>query len=751
MRKIVILLAVTLCILGLVALWLFTGSKTKDSGEVSSGETDKSKASGPKRGASGADVRSEQENTGAPSRHDGETKNGNNASSNTDSMGGSTAQQRKTRDNPNDSGTEGSTRQGQTGTSAGTGAKSPEDKEKKPARSMLHAPYDEPADGDADRGTALASASWSNERLIRRFRNMSEDAPDAEVREFRGKIMSSEHSSGLGNARVLLHTFVYPGGTTAGLVIPLLTEGFTKADGTFVLNAPLTRVHIRDHPRAAITVWADEETLTRTGDALGVRSARAVLAGHDLGAVALDEPVVNTGIVWTIGRPFEVTCNGHELGVQEYTAHFCGQVNPSLWIASSRVEALAAFPSASLTLKDKKFEKVPMEVNWPTYGAAWFAAVTANGFAASAPVGGHVMGIGSGPQGNISPHKVTWTVTFETDGDNLSGQVFDQQGYGLDGAVLTFHATRRTLKAITAAGGWYTLTSLPSDLAYVMVEHPQWVTRRIDATAIERPITNITLNHRRPDFSIAVTELGSGLAIKNVRLTITEWPPGDHDPEQGFFMHTRNLEMANDQGIFRVQGDKRIEKLTVSALGYAAQGVPVPTDNPPSPLLVSLKPTRRLEIRPDSFAAQRVNPDHLWNFDGQPVRWFKASASTSEADSDDIYTYWDHIWLDYRIDLNQGQGDGAFEAADFDLVVGCRNETGQTNNKYSYELEVSVNGVSKGKVQVLADPLNERTGTISLGKLSGVQTIRLTWVNDQFIKDELDTNLRITSLKLIER
>ena len=251
------------------------------------------------------------------------------------------------------------------------------------------------------------------------------------------------------------------------------------------------------------------------------------------------------------------------------------------------------------------------------------------------------------------------------------------------------------------------------------------------------PLRNvtITLEAQRPRIQLYVTDKYAQTPILDLSVKVIGFYAWG--PKKGKAMPAEFTTLTSIDGHFLLEWDFAIKSITIEKIGY----FPKVYNNPAAvqeqnngQIDVQFAPSRKLEVNPRDYTA--VEDEN---------RWFKDPNA-----GPGIYTAWAHHWIEWEIDFGEEVEEGE-QGGKFDILLGCTNH-GIVDNDYEFKIDVYLDGNKlKGNLKMLADSLNERTDRRSLGKLSGVHTIRLVWTNDKWIPEQLDANIRYASLKFIEQ
>jgi hypothetical protein len=106
------------------------------------------------------------------------------------------------------------------------------------------------------------------------------------------------------------------------------------------------------------------------------------------------------------------------------------------------------------------------------------------------------------------------------------------------------------------------------------------------------------------------------------------------------------------------------------------------------------------------------------------------------------YTWSANKWLEYSIDFGTG--------GNWTLGLTAKNEPNPSAPGlppgYAYNIQVLIDGVSRGSFGVPGSTSSFQTGTLALSAPSGVHTVRFTWTNDAWTSGLYDANIRVQSV-----
>jgi hypothetical protein len=222
------------------------------------------------------------------------------------------------------------------------------------------------------------------------------------------------------------------------------------------------------------------------------------------------------------------------------------------------------------------------------------------------------------------------------------------------------------------------------------------------------------------------------VSVKTIEKVETDKSGGKPPPPR-----TQTFELASASGEYVQKAEWLVAAIVLEKVGFFPRTVNDPITlqaNAGGAIDIDLYPGRELNVRPRDYTAVQ-----------DTTRWF----ADPTAESPGIYTAWSNHWIEWQVDFGDAPEQGV-EGGSFDILLGCTNQ-GLVDNQYKFDVEVWVDGTKKGNLSIMADSVATQTGRMKLGKLSGSHTIRLVWLNDKWIPDQLDANIRYASLQLLEQ
>lgn len=100
-------------------------------------------------------------------------------------------------------------------------------------------------------------------------------------------------------------------------------------------------------------------------------------------------------------------------------------------------------------------------------------------------------------------------------------------------------------------------------------------------------------------------------------------------------------------------------------------------------------------------------------------------------------------WLEYQIDF------GASGSFVFSMTAINKNGTPPAlPANYQFNIDVAVDGTWKTSIGILGSTTTYQTGNSNAVTLSGIHTVRFTWINDAWSSGQYDANIRVQSISI---
>lgn len=606
-----------------------------------------------------------------------------------------------------------------------------------------------------DRTTELAASEWTQERLSKRMEIRGIALPETILTEVTGKVMARRANTGLAFARVMVHSFVPEKSVRNSPVVPFRTEFTTDENGNFRGRIPLGMTAPENYPSIVLTVFAGD-TIPQTAQVSSRGAAEPTPIGvGELAFVGkpaiVGAPGVATalGIFWAGDHLTNVIRD--DVASMEVSEQLIltGRADPGRWSAAFRAETLAAFPkvgpSATFFTAEGEARSIyhcRIEPGQPNFLASidgrtgMVRAVTSRASLDSLPDEAKSL-LEESP--NDGRHYAANATFIETGAVTVSGHVMDPNGHGLEGAVVLARRGSRTVSVVSEPGGMFSLTGILDRNSTIEVSHELFVTTFAWLpTLLRQPAVVITMKDPRPDFTLMVRSADTGLPVTSLVMKL-DWTEARNRRENNKWVPVTSNSTAqhsSPEGRYRVTGEHLLTGLTLQAVGFRPLVVNIQQVSAFAAQVsdVAMIPVRVMEVRPRDFTFAEQRGDAHWDI--------------HEA-TGDIYTYWGMLSVEYTVNFDQGLPEGMSSPSPFDLVIGVRNQ-GIVDNSYRFRLEIFVDDQKVANPTIFADSVNPRTATVRLGNLSGTRRIKILWLNDRWIPNELDANIRITSLRFLE-
>ncbi len=571
-----------------------------------------------------------------------------------------------------------------------------------------------PDNGKAD---AALKKSAKQEEWIKQWKDEGIEPPEMVPTQVTGKVMSQQAREGISGAVVALLTFFPVNGQPGGQIWPVLTELIADAQGNFAGEVPASPKPPFYYTSAAITVRTE-----------GYR----VIAGMPLSTFNAGQ-LNSLGIFWAPETPFAVECDGTQFsGSLEVVC--TGQLDPQRWYGPKRGPVLAYFPHFAMSAATEKNPTRTVKVlgNWDEKVPPFMTLMSSGGpLQTKRCVRAKVQSQKSGGE-QVNTAEPFDKIVFESSGfAEISGQVVDAQGAGVPNATVIAAGDTENPTELTDSLGFFRFEKPPKKTTLLAAAHDDFI------TVIQKDVTpgmssvRIVFKDRKPVLTFHLRDQLTQMDITSVNIKL--YQPGKSKTPAPIVK-----ELTSQNGAFYVKSDTLLASITLEKVGYFPLTVldPVKVQSQQTgEWNIYMNPGRKLEVRPRDYTACQ-----------DASRYYSDTQNTQDPG---IWTYWSNLWIEYTIDFGAAPEAGV-EGGFFDVVLGCRNE-GIVDNNYQFQVKVFVDDVEKGTLNVLANTLTEQFGRMSLGQLSGIHRVRMVWLNDSWIPDQLDANIRYQSLKFLEQ
>jgi hypothetical protein len=513
-----------------------------------------------------------------------------------------------------------------------------------------------------------------------------------------GKLMSHHSRKGIPGATVTLLVFHPLSAVSASPVWITPTTITTNNNGVFSLT-----LQVPENPAP--------------GAILGLAftdSTHQPLAGVPITNLIPGRPQ-NIGIFWMRKdqRKLEGTITPAHLGENAQIID-TGGLNPLAWDARLRNAILQLFPSYPINsdLYSLSIAKQAPEHNshrWISLlsNASWVSSQNAQWKKVPVEIDGQTK------EETIA--FANFTIGPDT---SLNGSVSAKNGGALPGAVVTAisSASEPDQTSITRTNGDFRFPNPPLKIHTIRVSHNEFITQDFAANSNDSsPI--LILEFKRPDIQILLTNSISSEPIPNIKITLKgQTIKGQPTPQQ-------TLQSQNPNGNYRLTAAFPIHQISFEREGFFKLDLDKPDNFPTQPIAVPM-----LEARTLTFTARQAI--------GKNDRW-------TEHEESSYVTNWSGRFLEFEIEYGE-------ELSAFDLEMGVRNH-GIIDNKYKFDVRVDIPDDPAKHVYILASKTDTQVGRTPLPPHSGTRKIRLTWMNDRWIKNQLDANIIIDWVKFHQR
>jgi hypothetical protein len=597
----------------------------------------------------------------------------------------------------------------------------PSEREEEARRNGGRAAYRARLEASApDNGKADASLKKSakQEEWIKQWKDEGIEPPEMVPTQVTGKVMSQQAREGLASAVVALLTFFPVNGQRGGQIWPVLTELIADAQGNFSGEVPASPNPPFYYTSAAITVRAE---------------SYRVIAGMPLSTFNVGQ-LNSLGIFWAPENPFGVECDGTQFG-GSLEVVCTGQLDPQRWYGPKRGPVLSYFPHFAISSATETNPSRTVKVlgNWDDKVPPFVTLMSSGGpLQTKRCVRVQVQSQKSGG-GEVNAAEPFDKIVFESSGfAEISGQVVDAQGAGVPNTTVIAAGDTENPTELTDILGFFRFEKPPKRTTLLAAAHEDFI------SVVQKDVTpgmssvRIVFKDRKPVLTFHLRDQLTQIDITSVNIKL--YQPATKGKAPAPIVK----ELTSQNGSFYVKSDTLLGSITLEKVGYFPLTVQDPVKvqgQQPGEWNIYLNPGRKLEVRPrDHTACQDAS---LYYSD------------TQNTNDPGIWTYWSNLWIEYTIDFGAEPEQGV-EGGYFDVVLGCRNE-GIVDNNYQFQVKVFVDDVEKGTLNVLANTLTEQFARMSLGQLSGIHRVRLVWLNDSWIPDQLDANIRYQSLKFLEQ
>ncbi|MDF1663163.1 MAG: hypothetical protein P1V97_15415, partial [Planctomycetota bacterium] len=300
-------------------------------------------------------------------------------------------------------------------------------------------------------------------------------------------------------------------------------------------------------------------------------------------------------------------------------------------------------------------------------------------------------------------------------------------GGALPGAVVTAltSASEPPQIQITGPNGGFRFEKPPASLRAFRVEHNDYLSQEYPYDP-RAATPQFELTTRRPNIPMSLTDSVTGDAIQSIEVTLVgPSTPGKTPPSQ-------QLTLSSPTGQYALTAAFAIVNVIFRGEGYFESNVLTPNNNPSESQSVSLTPARVVtQNAREAKARSGAN-----NKPSHGIYWY-------DYETQSLLAYSQANWLEFEIDFGS-------ELAAFDFELGARNFR-IIDHKYHFQVQVDFLSMEPGRLSILAHQTETQTARLRLPPSTGVQRVRITWLNDRYIPGQLDANIVVDWVKFHQR
>lgn len=513
-----------------------------------------------------------------------------------------------------------------------------------------------------------------------------------------GKVMSRQTRKGLANATVTILIFHPLSKVSASPVWIVPVTATTNTNGIFATTLAIPETPV---PGAALGL---SFTHGNHSDLAGVPIAQ-LFPGHEQ----------NLGIFWLNNN--QSTLQGSI--TPAYLAENAklidtGGLNPLAWDSRIRNDILSLFPIFPIN-KDE-YSIAFTEQDSSHNGQRWVTLFSKGAWIGTQSVTWKKVDV---EQNGQLKKETIGVADFTVGPDNsLRGSVNSQNGGALPGAVIIAltNGNEPNQTAITGANGDFRFAKAPLTLRGFQVSHNDFLTQEFSyAKSGQSPV--LVLQNRRPNIPLLLTNSLSGEPIPNIKATLSSTAVAGQSIQQSV------VNLASETGQYQLTAAFPIGQILLEREGYFPKLLTQP-DNYPTATIESTM----IEARSIQFTAREAV--------GKSKRW-------SDIHSSSLVTNWAQEWLEFEVDYGE-------EATAFDFEIGVRNN-GLIDHKYKFDIRIDIAGEASKRIKVLASQTDTLTARVTLAPKVGIQKLRITWLNDRWIPNQLDANILVDWVKFHQR
>lgn len=426
----------------------------------------------------------------------------------------------------------------------------------------------------------------------------------------------------------------------------------------------------------------------------------------------------NLGIFWLRTRraPLEARVSPAAVAATARVAD-TGGLNPLAWDARVRLFTLGLFPVVSVS---DPAARPPIARQEAEFSSRRFLTLISEGRALATRPATWSEVERPKDDGTMTKESVA-RVDFQL-GDAplpISGTVTTASGRGLQGAVVEARTgpSAPGITAATDADGSFRFDNPPSPLTTFRVSHPEYITKDF-AHSPDQVRPSLILDERRPSIAINLRDSVTNNPVPAVRAVLFGVTP---DPKAAPPVLT--LDLASATGDYTLTAPWTVGSIVFQREGYFEKSLATPDNNPESAIEVRMVEARLITLTARDAVARSD-------------RWYDHEASS-------LRTYWQNEWLEFEADWGS-------EAAAFDLELGLRNY-GLVDHAYAFKVRIELDGNEVDVLTVAASQSHTVTARLPLPPGQGLRRIRVTWLNDRYIPDQLDANIIVDHVKFHQR
>jgi len=581
---------------------------------------------------------------------------------------------------------------------------------------------------------ALAK-SLKPEEWQKQFAEEGLEPPEMVSTQISGKVMSPLSNEGIAGAHVVLISFLPWAGKLGGSLYTVATELTANQSGEFTGYIPAPPKPPQFHPPVGMLVEAP-------GEVAGDFKAYQIVAGLPIETLRPGE-FNQLGIFWAPEEPFDIKCDASQFTETGLKVVSTGELDPQRWHPNKRAQALALFSATPVKPKvdgtpDAMAGMCTLRGTWDTRDAPFLTLI--HGDKSLITRRCVRKKTNTSESGGTQPEvpQPFEDMLFENSGyTSITGQCVDADGGAVAGAIVHTAGDATPVSTTSDASGWFEIANPGKNTKLLVGTHDDFINTMAWNVKPGDTGVQVKFHDRKPVLWFRLRDRYTQVAITQVSLKVIEKsvPPegGGKAPQP----RTQTFELNSATGEFVQKAEWLVAAIVLEKVGYFPRTLndPISLQAAAGGMIdIELYPGRELNVKPRQFTAVQ-----------DTTRWFP----DAKPEDPGIYTAWSNHWIEWAVDFGDAPEQG-LEGGSFDILLGCTNQ-GLVDNQYKFEVEVWVDGSKKGTLSIIANSTAIQTGRMKLGKLSGNHTIRLVWLNDKWIPDQLDANIRYASLQFLEQ